>query len=138
ASSNQGYGPAAAQAVAQARRQVGELLNAPPETIVFTSGGTESNNLAIKGVLAGAPAGSHLIVGAAEHRSVLDPARRLARRGCELTIIPVDRHGQVDPQSVAAAIRRDTALVSVMLANNEVGTINPVAEIAALCRARGV
>ncbi|MBI3861411.1 MAG: cysteine desulfurase [Planctomycetia bacterium] len=138
ASINHSYGTEAAGAVAEARRQIAGLLNAPPETIVFTSGGTESNNLALKGVLAGARPGSHLIVCAAEHRSVLDPARRLARRGCELTIVPVDRYGQVDPQSVADAIRPGTALVSAMLANNEVGTINPVAEIAAVCRAHNV
>jgi cysteine desulfurase len=82
--------------------------------------------------------GSHLIVSAVEHRSVLDPARRLERRGCELTILPVDGTGRVDPQAVSAAIRQNTALVSMILANNEVGTINPVADVAAVCRARGV
>src|SRR5690606_23645396 len=81
---------------------------------------------------------SHFIVSAAEHKSVLDPARRLQRQGSELTVLPVDRFGMVDPQQVRAALQPNTVLVSVMMANNEVGTINPVAEIGALCRSRGV
>src|SRR5262249_28722963 len=96
------------------------------------------NNLALKGVMTGAPVGSHLIVTAVEHRSVLDPARRLQRRGAGLTIVPVNRDGRVDLRSVEAAIGPETVLASVMLANNEVGSINPVSEIASLCRSRGV
>lgn len=138
ASVNHRYGWEAADAVECARRQIAELLATAPEAIVFTSGGTESNNLAIKGVLRAAPRGSHLIVSAAEHRSVLDPAKKLARQGTELTIVPVDATGQVDPRAVAAALRPNTALVSLMLANNEVGTINPVREIAGICRTNGV
>jgi cysteine desulfurase len=138
ASINHRYGWEAAEAVATSRQQIAAFLNAPPEAVLFTSGGTESNNLAIKGVMRAAPRGSHLIVSAAEHRAVLDPARRLARQGCELTIVPVDHTGRVDPQAIAAALRPQTVLVSVMLANNEVGTINPVREIAEVCRARGV
>src|SRR5262245_37899250 len=138
ASINHRYGWEAAEAVEASRQQIAAFLNAPPQSIVFTSGGTEGNNLAIKGALRAAPRGSHLIVSAAEHRSVLDPARKLARQGCELTIVPVDYTGRVDPQSVASALRPQTVLVSVMLANNEVGTINPVREIAQICRARGV
>jgi cysteine desulfurase len=138
ASINHRYGWEAAAAVKASRQRIAAFLNAGPEAIVFTSGGTEANNLAIKGVMRAAPRGSHLVVSAAEHRSVLDPARKLARQGYALTVVPIDHTGRVDPQSVAAALRPQTALVSVMLANNEVGTINPVREIAEICRARGV
>ena len=142
ASSNHRYGWDAAQAVESSRRQIAQLLNASPDEIVFTSGGTESNNLALKGVMRSAPPGSdpgsHLVVSAAEHRSVLDPAKRLHRQGCQLTVLEVDPSGQVDPQLLEAALRPETVLVSVMLANNEVGTINPVREIAQICRAHKV
>jgi cysteine desulfurase len=138
ASINHRFGWNAAEAVERARCEVAGLMNASAETVVFTSGGTEANNLAIKGALRAAPGMRHLIVDAAEHRSVLDPARRLARQGCELTILPVDRTGLVDPQSVAAALRAETVLVSTMLANNEVGSINRIREIAEICRARNV
>ena len=138
ASRSHSFGWEAEKAVEHARQRIAELAGASPREIVFTSGATESNNLALKGVLGAAPAGRHLIVSAAEHRSVPDPAKRLQRRGAELTILPVDRDARVDPQALAAAIRPNTVLVSVMFANNEVGTINPVAEIAALCRQRGV
>lgn len=136
ASVNHRYGWEAAEAVESARRQITDLLATAPETILFTSGGTESNNLAIKGVLRAAPRGGHLVVSAAEHRSVLDPAKKLARQGCELTIVPVDNTGRVDPRDVASALRPNTVLVSVMLANNEVGTINPIREIAHICHER--
>jgi cysteine desulfurase len=138
ASISHAFGGEAREAVAEARQAIGDAIHAAPESIVFTSGATESNNLALKGVLWGARGGGHLIINAAEHRAVLDPARRLQREGCELTFLPVDRFGMVDPQAVGEAIRPDTRLVSVMLANNEVGTLNPVAEIAAVCRERGV
>ncbi len=138
ASINHRYGWDAAEAVERARSEVAGLLRASAEAVVFTSGGTEANNLAIKGVMRAVRDGGHLIVNAAEHRSVLDPARRLARQGCELTILPVDPTGQVDPQSVAAALRPETILVSTMLANNEVGSINRIREIAGICRARNV
>lgn len=131
------FGREAGEAVEEARRTIAAALNCSADALVFTSGATESNNLALKGVLRAAGTG-HLIVNAAEHRAVLDPARRLQRSGFELTILPVDAAGRVDPQSVADALRPDTRLVSVMLANNEVGTLNSVSEIAALCRARGV
>jgi cysteine desulfurase len=132
------YGTEAARGVEIARQQIGSLLNCPPESLVFTSGGTESNNLALQGLLGTAPAGRHLIVSAVEHPSVLDTAKRLERRRAELTVVPVDRHGQVDPQTVASALRPNTALVSIMLANNEVGTINPIAQIAEVCHRHGV
>jgi cysteine desulfurase len=106
--------------------------------IVFTSGATESNNIALKGVMWASKPASHLIVNSAEHKAVLDPAKTLERQGYEVTVLPVDRHGMVDPQQVAAAIRPNTVLVSVMLANNEVGTINPIHEIGDICRQRKV
>lgn len=138
ASINHVFGWEAAAAVESARGQIAQLLNAPPRNVVFTSGGTESNNLALKGVLWKAPRGSHLITNAAEHKAVLDPARKLHRQGYEVTILPVDRYGILAPQQVAEALRPNTVLVSVMLANNEVGTVNPVGEIGAICRDRGV
>jgi len=138
ASVNHAYGWEAAEAVERARAQVASLLNCVPQSLIFTSGATEANNLALKGVLARAPEGSHLVTTAAEHRAVLDPAKRLARRGASVTFVPVDRFGQVDPQQIADAITEKTVLVSAMLANNEVGTINPIAEIGAVCRQRGV
>jgi cysteine desulfurase len=99
ASINHLFGVEARQAVENSREQIAALLNTPARSLIFTSGATESNNLALKGILASAPAGSHLVVSAAEHRAVLDPAKKLERRGCELTILPVDRFGAVDPQS---------------------------------------
>jgi len=142
ASVSHAFGHEAADAVETARAQIAELLNATPRNLIFTSGATEANNLAIKGVVQAAEregVGSvHLIVNEAEHRAVLDPARRLKRLGCELTVLAVDEYGMVDPQKLAAAIQPNTALVSVIFANNEVGTINPVAEIGEICRERGV
>ena len=135
---NHAYGHEAAEAVAASRGQVARLISAVPEAIVFTSGATEANNLAIKGVLRAGPRGGHLITTAAEHRAVLDPAKRLKRSGFEVTVLPVDRTGQVDPGQVASAIQSTTRLVSVMAANNEVGTLSRVAEIGAICRRRGV
>jgi cysteine desulfurase len=138
ASVNHVYGWEAGEAVETARTQVGGLLNADPKAIAFTSGATESNNLALRGVLRSAAPGSHLIVTAAEHKAVLDTARALERDGFEVTVLPVDSFGSVSPQLVADAIRVGTVLVSVIYANNEVGTINPVPEIAKICRERGV
>ncbi|MGQ0636841.1 MAG: cysteine desulfurase family protein [Planctomycetaceae bacterium] len=138
ASVNHSFGRDAAEAVEQARGQLAALLHVDPRTLIFTSGATEANNLALKGALRRAPRGSHLIVNAAEHRAVLDPARRLAREGIEITIVEVDREARVDPQRIAETITPRTLLVSVMLANNEVGTINPVGEIGAICRRHGV
>lgn len=138
ASVSHAFGHEATDAVEAARSQIAALLNATPRDLIFTSGATEANNLAIKGVIQAAGGNVHLIVNAAEHRAVLDPARKLKRLGCELTVLPVDKYGMVDPQEVAAAIQPNTALVSVMFANNEVGTINPVAKVGAICRERGV
>lgn len=138
ASLHHAYGQAARAAVATARQQVADLLNVSPREVIFTSGATEANNLAIKGCLAAAGPGSHLIVNAAEHKSVLDVAARLGRRGFDVTILPVNSTGCVDPARVAEAIRPSTVLVSVMTGNNEVGSINAVTEIAGICAARSV
>lgn len=138
-SSAHAYGWAAREAVEAARLQVAALLNALPEEIIFTSGGTESNNTVIRGIAeARGKQGGHVITSAVEHPGVLEPCRWLAARGFRVTVLPVDAAGRVDPADVAAALSDDTILVTVMLANNEVGTLQPVAEIAALAHARGV
>ncbi len=133
------YGVEARQAVEKARRQVADLLGCQPGEIVFTSGGTESNNTAIRGA-AGAlrKRGNHMITSAVEHPAVLEPCRFLERQGHRLTVLPVDEFGRVDPGEVEAAITDETILISIMHANNEVGTIQPIAEIAALAQERGV
>jgi cysteine desulfurase len=138
------FGWKAKEAVDEARGSVAAAIHAQPREIVFTSGATESNNLAIRGAAErGRRRGNHLVSLATEHKAVLDPLERLARRDFELTLLnvtqaPADRAGLVDPQQVADAIRDDTLLVSVMLANNEIGAIQPLAEIGAICRQRGV
>jgi cysteine desulfurase len=137
-SSDHRLGIEARQAVSRARSQVASCLGAQPEEIIFTSGGSESNNLAIQGVLAAA-GGGHLITSAVEHPAVLEVVRAMAARdGCSLTVLGVDGCGRVDPAAVEAALQSDTVLVSLMLANNEVGTLQPVAEVAAICRQHGV
>jgi cysteine desulfurase len=119
-----------------ARREVAKLLNARPEEIVFTGGGSEADNLAIRGAAAKAGPRSHIVTTAIEHHAVLHTCEQLAREGHSLTVLPVDSEGFVTPEQVAAAVRDDTAIVSVMLVNNEVGTIEPVAEIARAVKAR--
>lgn len=126
-------GREARRRVEAARRQVAALLHALPSEIVFTSGGTEADNLALFGAV---PPGGHLVTSAVEHHAVLDACDALQRAGCAVTVVAVDRLGRVDPADVEAALRPDTALVSLMLANNEVGTLQPVAEVAARVRAR--
>ena len=138
ASINHAFGWRAAEAVVTARQQVADLLQVDPSAIVFTSGATEANNLALKGVLRASPPGSHVVTTAVEHKAVLDPLKRMQRQGCGVTIVPVDGAGRVDPQHIAAAIQPKTVLVSVMWANNEVGTIQPLHEISDICRQRGV
>ncbi len=128
-----------AEAVEGARAQLAALLFAEPDEIVFTSGGTESNNWVLDAVMAGVGApGGHLVTSAVEHFSIAQSARRLEGRGVATTVVPVDAHGRVDAGAVIAALRPDTRLVSLMLAQNEVGTLQPVAEVAAAARARGV
>lgn len=143
-STSHSFGHEAKAAVDAARESIAAALNASPREIVFTSGATESNNLAIRG-RTDRPRrhGNHLVSVVTEHKAVLDPLRRLSRRGFEVTLLPVEqagnsRAGWLDPEKVRQALREDTLLVSVMLANNEIGVIQPIAEIAAICRQRGV
>lgn len=138
-SSSYGRGQQAAVQIASARQSVAELIGARSDEIVFTGCATEANNLALLGV-AGAlrPSKRHLIVSAIEHPAVMEPALHLQREGWSLTVVPVDGHGRVDPADVVSALRADTALVSIMHANNEIGTLQPIAEISALTRSRGV
>jgi cysteine desulfurase len=132
-------GRRAADAVEQARATVARALGAHDDEVVFTGGGSESDNLALKGVALTLRDKRHLVTTTIEHSAVLGAAHDLHEHfGVEVTFVPVDAGGIVDPAAVAAAIRADTALVSVMLANNEIGTIQPVAEIARLAHARGV
>ncbi|MCA9114095.1 MAG: cysteine desulfurase [Planctomycetaceae bacterium] len=138
ASISHSYGTRAAEAVEQARQQVADCVGASPREVIFTSGATEASNLALRGVLQAAGAGAGLVTDAAEHRAVLDPARKLKRQGFHLTVLPVDATGRLDPAQVATAITSETTLVSVILASNEVGTLNDLAAIGAICRERGV
>ncbi|MCZ7663878.1 MAG: cysteine desulfurase [Thermoleophilia bacterium] len=138
-SSSHPEGRQAAAAVAKARGQVAALLGCAPDEVVFTGGGSEADNLALKGVAwATRSKGRHLVVSTVEHPAVSEPARFLEREGWQVTALPVDRYGQVSAAQVAAALRDDTVLVSIMHANNETGTVNDIAAIAAVCRARGV
>ena len=138
ASLNHVFGTEAADAVEQARTDVAQLLGADSSSLIFTSGATEANNLALLGVARASPSGRHIITTAAEHRSVLGPLRRLERSGAEVTFLPVDEHARVRADQVAAAIKPNTILVSVIFANNEVGSINPIREIGEVCRQRNV
>ena len=133
------FGWEAEEAVERAREQVAQAIGAESREIVFTSGATESNNLAIKGVAqATTRRGNHLVTAASEHKAVLDPMKRLARQGWDVTVVACDAQGRVAAEAVAAAIEERTVLVSVMAANNEVGTLNPIAEIGRLCHERGI
>jgi cysteine desulfurase len=145
ASKSHSFGWAAERAVVRARNQVAALLGVEQDAqtgareILFTAGATESNNLAIKGVAdAYRDKGRHIVSQVTEHKSVLDTCKRLQRDGWEITWVGVDRLGRVSPADVEAAIRPDTVLVSVMYANNETGTVQPVREIGRACRGRGV
>lgn len=139
ASRNHAYGWRAEEAADVARERVAELIGATGREIIFCSGATEANNLAILGAAeAYASKGKHLVTQATEHKAVLDPLRLLAKRGYSLTVLPVDAQGSVDPAAVRAAITDETILVSVMAVNNEIGTLQPVAEIGAVCKAAGV
>ncbi|HSE59846.1 MAG TPA: IscS subfamily cysteine desulfurase [Nitrospiraceae bacterium] len=140
ASRNHAFGWVAEEGVEQARQQIAEALNADAKEIVFTSGATESNNLALKGVVEMyREKGDHIIISSTEHRSVLDTAKTLeTKRGVKVTYLPVDKYGMVSPDDVRAAITDKTVLISVMLANNEIGTINPVADIGKAAKEKGV
>jgi cysteine desulfurase len=154
-SSSHVLGKQAHEAVEQARAQVAALLGAKPDEIVFTSGGTEASNHALKGPVYARLAGTglarlfgrwfgrsaqspHLIISAVEHPATAQPAEFLRRLGCRVTVVPVDGQGLVDPDAVARALDRDTLLVSIMHSNNEVGTLQPIREISQHTRARGV
>lgn len=126
-------------AVENARKGIAAMLGAAPEEIVFTSGGSESDNFAVKGVAyALKEKGDHLITSAIEHHAVLETCQYLQEQGFRLTVLPVDAHGLVDPDAVKRALTDKTVLVSIMHANNEIGTIEPIEEIGRICRARGV
>ncbi len=145
-SSTHEYGRRAHEAVSRARAQVAELLGAQPDEIIFTGGGTEASNHALKGAVFARlqgffgrwVRGAHIITTAIEHPATLQPCEFLKRLGCKVTVLPVDRSGIVDPAAVEKAFERGTTLVSVMHANNEVGTLQPVREIARIARDRGV
>jgi cysteine desulfurase len=137
-SSGHRLGRQARAAVEQARSEVAACLGAEPGEIVFTSGGSESDNWAIRGVVE-AKGGGHVVTSGVEHPAVLEAVRALEHEGrIRLTVLPVDRFGRVDPAEVERALAPDTVLVSIMLANNEVGTLQPIREIATICHARGV
>jgi cysteine desulfurase len=139
ASTSHRFGWDAAEALERAREQVAQAIGAESREIVFTSGATESNNLAIKGVAyASIRRGKHLVTATPEHKAVLDPVKRLAREGWNCTVVPCDQDARVSPQAVEDALTDTTVLVSIMAANNEVGTINPIAEIGRICRDRGI
>lgn len=134
ASSIHSFGREARLAVDEARERVAELINAKPEEIIFTSGGTESDNLAIKGFAwRNRDKGNHLIASQVEHHAVLNPMKQLEKEGFKITYLPVDSGGRVDPEELKKAITPQTILVSIMMANNEVGTIEPVEELARVC-----
>jgi len=133
------WGNAAQEAIEAARAQVAQLIGANAEEIIFTGSGTESNNFAIKGLaLAQQTKGKHVVVSAIEHFSVLHSARTLEKWGFELSLVPVDKYGVVDPEDVRKKLRKDTVLVSVMHANGEVGTVEPIQEITKITRENNV
>ncbi len=139
ASSIHGWGQEARAAVDRAREIIAGAIGALPQEIVFTSGATEADNFAVLGpAFAHEAAGGHIVTTQVEHHAVLEPCRFLASRGFPITYLPVDRHGLADPDDVTRALRDDTILISVMHANNEIGTIEPVAEIGRAARERGV
>jgi cysteine desulfurase len=140
ASRNHPFGWEAEEAVEAARQQIAKLIHADAKELVFTSGATESDNLAIKGVLEMyKEKGDHIITSATEHRAVLDTAKSLeSKKGIKVTYLPVDKYGMVNPEDVRNAITDKTILISIMMANNEIGTINPIKEIGKIAKEKGV
>jgi cysteine desulfurase len=139
ASRNHPFGWEAEEAVEEARDQIAELIGASGKEMIFTSGATESNNLAIKGVAAMyKKKGNHVITQATEHKAVLDTCKRLERDGYQVTYLPVDKFGQVSAEQVAEAITDKTILVTIMAANNEIGSLQPIGAIGKLCKEKGV
>lgn len=138
-SSHHGLGESASRALAAARRTVAGALGCRVSEVVFTSGGTEADNLAVKGIALAAPRGRHVVLSAIEHPAVVESVEFLQRmHGFEVTVVPVDATGLVDPHRFAEALRPDTTLATVMAANNEVGTVQPIAELAERARAHGI
>jgi cysteine desulfurase len=139
ASRNHSFGWAGEEAVENARQQVASLINATPKEIIFTSGATESDNLMIKGVAEMyREKGNHIITQAIEHKAVLDTCKNLEKHGFEVTYLPVQKDGRVDPEDVRKAIKSTTILICIMYANNEIGIINPMAEIGKIAKERGI
>src|SRR5580658_3284139 len=139
ASRNHAFGWAAEEAVEIARAQIAKLINASPKEIIFTSGATESNNLAIKGVAEMyREKGNHIITQVTEHKAVLDTCKRLEKYGYEVTYLPVAKDGRIDLDDLKRAITPKTILISIMYANNEIGVLQPIREIGKLCHEKGV
>ncbi|MGD9851010.1 MAG: IscS subfamily cysteine desulfurase [Nitrospirales bacterium] len=139
ASRNHSFGWEAEEGVEQGRKQIAQLIHADPKEIIFTSGATESDNLALKGIVEMyREKGDHIITSATEHRAVIDTAKSLEKKGISVTFLPVDKTGRVSPDDVKNAITDKTILISVMLANNEIGTINPVGEIGKVAKEKGI
>lgn len=139
ASRNHSFGWEAEEAVDQARRRLATLIHADAKEIVFTSGATESDNLALKGVVEMyKEKGDHIITSSTEHRAVIDAAKSLEKKGVRVTYLPVDQEGRINPDDVRAAVTDKTILISIMLANNEIGTIHPVQEIGKIAKEKGV
>src|SRR5271167_4121077 len=139
ASRNHAFGWAGEEAVENARQQIASLINATPKEIIFTSGATESDNLMIKGVAEMyREKGNHIITQAIEHKAVLDTCKRLEKNGYEVTYLPVQRDGRVNPEEVRKAIKPTTILITIMYANNEIGVINPIAEIGKIAKEHGI
>ena len=139
ASRNHTFGWEAEEGVDQARKQIAKLIHADAKELVFTSGATESDNLALKGIAEMyREKGDHIITSSTEHRAVIDPAKALEKKGVKVTYLPVDKTGMVNPEDVRNAITDKTILISIMLANNEIGTINPIQEIGKIAKEKGV
>ena len=138
-SSTHDYGRLARTAVVEAREKVSALLGCHPDEVIFTSGATEADNLAVKGVAwALKDKGNHIITSSVEHKAILDTCRYLAKNGYDVTYLPVDKYGMVDPSDVEGAITDKTILVSIMQVNSEVGTVNPIEQIGQITRSKGV
>jgi len=133
------FGQEAKTALEESREIVADLMGAKPSEVIFTSSATESNNLALKGVaFANRKKGNHIIISSIEHSCIMESAKWLEQQGFEITRLKVDKYGLVDPEDVKKAIKKETILVSIMHANNEIGTIEPIEEIGKICKERGV
>src|SRR5918995_677485 len=139
ASRNHAFGWEAEEAVEVARKQVADLIGASPKEIIFTSGATEANNLAIKGVAEMyREKGNHVITCVTEHKAVIDTCKKLEKQGYRVTYLPVQKHGQIDLDDLRAAITDKTILITIMTANNEIGVLQPIAEIGAIAKGKGI